>query len=59
MGTSKKSKFSLSRGDSENKFSESPREVSVGRSSCSAIKPGVSPYLTEQVKTCRPHTPAR
>ena len=59
MGTSKNSNFFLSLGDSKNLFFESPREVSVGRSSCSASKTGVSPYLTEQVINCRPHTPAR
>ena len=32
--------------------------ISVGRSSCSAFKLGVSPYLTEQVILCSPHTPA-
>ena len=56
-GTSKNINLSLSQGDSENLFSESPREVSVGRSSCSAYKSGVSPYLSEQVIILPPPYP--
>ena len=55
MGTSKNIDFYLSRGDSANKFSESPREGEAPASFMNQAKP--VPF--EAGKGCRPHTPAR